>query len=133
MQLVVEGDARAELGALRLHVLLLDEADGAAAVDAGGRPLRLALAGLVVDRWPSGWLTRRNSITPARASFTAGVPVRMWRPGVALVKQAIWSSGHPVDVARRWRIHDRLLGGGSTGGSAHLDQTHVAVARDGEL
>ena len=41
----------------------------------------------------SGWLMRRNSITPSRHSFTIGVVVRMCRPGETLVAHAIVGRG----------------------------------------
>jgi hypothetical protein len=131
--LVVEHDARPELGALRLDVLLLDEARVAAAV-AGGLLLQLALAGLVADRTVERVVDEEefhHALARVLHHLGGGADVHARRDiGAAADLRA----RDPVDLRlARGGIHDRRFGRRVDGGHAHLDEAHAAVAHDREL
>jgi len=131
--LVVEHDARPELGALRLHVLLLDEARVAATV-AGGLLLEHAFARLVADRAVERVIDEEelhHALARVLHHLGRGADVHA-RGDVGAA--ADLRARDPVDLLlARGRIHDRRLGGRVDGGHAHLNQAHAAIAGDREL
>ena len=128
--LVIERDTRPELGALGLHVLLLDEARVAAAVG-GGVLLELALAGLVADRAVER-VVDEEELGDTLAGLTGHRRTGLhMQAGRGVGGAADLRARDPVDLRpARGRVHDRRLGGGIDGRIVALEERIIDLQRE---
>ncbi len=130
--LVVEADAWADIDVLRLFHFHVHEPGHAAAV-LDGLLLQAALAGLIANRTVQRVIDEKELHDAFAALFheiAGGADAHIFADGIRAGDDG---AGNPADDFIAIPVPLRLLAGGGTGGHAHLDEAHAAVARRAEL